>query len=124
MAIKIENYNINLNIDIENKILKGEEIIELFILEKSENIKIDAIDLKVNDVQIINNKNSKEKILWYFSDNKIVLENKFNPGYYKIFVNFENALKNTPGGFYLVEYEKNKFLFTTLFSPLIYDNNL
>lgn len=111
--MEVRNYNLEFDIDIEDKIFRGREEIEVFLDEEKESLEIDAIDLKINDVKIFN-----EKIDYEVLQDKIILKNRFKKGDYKIFINFEGELKEVLGGLYLSRYDQNKYLVTTQFEPV------
>ncbi|MEM5811837.1 MAG: M1 family metallopeptidase [Candidatus Aenigmatarchaeota archaeon] len=112
--MEVKNYNLEFEIDLERKIFKGREEIEVSLNTK-ENFEIDSIDLKINEVKV--DEMAKD---YKLTKNKIILKNKLSKGEHKIFIDFEGELREVLGGLYLSRYEeggKVKYLATTQFEP-------
>jgi tricorn protease interacting factor F2/3 len=113
--MKIKNYQIELDFDLEKKIYEGKEKIFLN-LDKEDLIKIDSVDLKIKELKV----NDKD-VDFEVAQDKILIKNGFQKGENIIFINFEGELKEVLGGIYLSKYkdkEEEKYLITTQFEPI------
>jgi aminopeptidase N len=97
--MKIKNYQIELDFDLEKKIYEGKEKIFLN-LDKEDLIKIDSVDLKIKELKV----NDKD-VDFEVAQDKILIKNGFQKGENIIFINFEGELKEVLGGIYLSKYK-------------------
>jgi tricorn protease interacting factor F2/3 len=114
--MQVEKYKIQFDFDLENKVYSGKEEIFLNLEKDSNNLKINSVDLKVNEIKL-----NDRKIKFNISGGDIIVKNKFKPGKYKIFIDFQGELKEVLGGIYLSKYrdkEETKYLITTQFEPI------
>jgi tricorn protease interacting factor F2/3 len=113
--MEINNYQIELDFDLEKKIYEGKEKIFLN-LDKEDFIKIDSVDLQIKELKV----NDKD-VNFEVTQDKILIKNGFQKGENTIFINFEGELKEVLGGIYLSKYkdkEEEKYLITTQFEPI------
>jgi tricorn protease interacting factor F2/3 len=113
--MKINNYNLELDLDLEKRKYSGKERITLEI-DDEDQIKIDSVDLKIKDLKV----NDRE-VDFEVTQDKILIKNGFQKGENIIFISFEGELKEVLGGIYLSKYkdkEEEKYLITTQFEPI------
>ena len=100
-------YSITIETDLDNEKFSGSEIISIEIKEKINTIKLNSIGLKIDKAEIINDQLKSESITEDKEHETISINfNKdFEPGEYKLKLNFHGNLDNSLRGFYLSRYK-------------------
>ena len=100
-------YSITIEPDLENEKFSGSEIISIEIKEKINTIKLNSIGLKIDTAEIISDELKSESITEDKEHETISINfNKyFEPGEYKLKINFHGNLDNSLRGFYLSRYK-------------------
>jgi tricorn protease interacting factor F2/3 len=113
--LKVNYYNIFLDIDLINFMYKGVVLISID-LEKNTNIlEINSKNLKITSIKINNN-----KYIWETDLDKeiILIKNNFDSGKYKIKIKFDwKKITDEPDGFYFTK-KNNKIICCTQLEPI------
>lgn len=133
MTIKPINYNLTFEPDLEKFTFKGREIIAFELREKTKQIILDAVDLKINKCTVYSSndveKNSSRQARTIFGvssfkpndkKEKLIINFSYDlkPGQYQLEIEFEGILNDKLAGFYRSKYSvggKEKYLATTQF---------
>ena len=100
-------YSITIEPDLENEKFSGSEIISIEIKDKINTIKLNSIGLKIDTAEIISDELKSESITEDKEHETISINfnNHFEPGEYKLKINFHGNLDNSLRGFYLSRYK-------------------
>ncbi len=114
--MQVKRYKIEFNFDLENKIYSGKEEIFLNLEKDTAKLKIDSVDLQINEIRL-----NDQKTIFDVNNGNIIIKNKIKKGEHKIFIDFKGELKEVLGGIYLSKYNnkgETKYLITTQFEPI------
>src|SRR3989338_1061660 len=121
MTVKPLNYNLTFEPDLEKFTFRGTEILTFEIKEKTKQIVLDAVDLKIVNCQLLMaKKNIVNSFKLVAKEEKLIisLSRGVKQGSYELRIEFEGILNDKLAGFYRSKYivdGKEKYLATTQF---------
>ncbi len=109
--IKIDNYDIFINLDNKNFKYDGYVIISFEVLSQITLLELDCVNIKIKNVMLNNS-----KINYKYNNVKIIIDKQFDKGIYKLLISFNNNVYKEPYGFYYTNYN-DKIVYCTHFEP-------
>jgi hypothetical protein len=114
--IKVINYNLYLNIDIESLILYGKTTINVQLLKSTNKIILNSKDLIIKKILV------NEVVVKFCEDKKdetltFVLTNSSDAQYIKIYIEYEHCIGTDMDGLYYVKQEE-AIIFSTQLEPI------
>ncbi len=118
-------YEIHLDVDLDNFSYIGKEIIYLEIVDQTNEIQLNSLGIIINGAFLENDSGQHvEATVNYLSEEERIslsLEEKINPGDWKLFINFQATITNDLRGFYRSSYSDEngvqRWIGTTQFEP-------
>ena len=118
-------YEINLDVDIENFIYKGDEVIYIEIVEDTAEIELNALGIQVQNafVENDNNMHHEASVNYIKEEEKIILtfEETVKAGDWKLYISFDAQIVDDLRGFYRSSFKDSKglqkWIATTQFEP-------
>ncbi len=108
---KIDNYDIFINLDNKNFKYDGYVIISFEVLSEITLLELDCVNIKIKNVNLNNS-----KINYKHNNEKIIIDNQFDIGIYKLKISFSKNVNNEPYGFYWTNHN-DKIIYCTHFEP-------
>ena len=96
-------YEVELDVDLDNFTYSGKELIDIEVLENTNEIVLNCIGIEVISAKIQNNKQEVSlSIIYIEEDEKIIFQSKdaLSKGQYKLYLEFKSGITDDLKGFY------------------------
>ena len=117
-------YEVELDVDLDNFSYNGKELIDIEVVESTNEIVLNCIGIDVISAKIQNNKEEISlSIIYIEEDEKIIFQSKdaLSKGQYKLYLEFKSGIADDLKGFYKSSYTsqdgEKKWIATTQFEP-------
>ena len=117
-------YEVELDVDLDNFSYNGKELIDIEVVESTNEIVLNCIGIDVISAKIQNNKQEISlSIIYIEEDEKIIFQSKdaLSKGQYKLYLEFKSVITDDLKGFYKSSYTsqdgEKKWIATTQFEP-------